>query len=131
MNLDVLKTELAAGHPSTGAYDVNDSVAADQLNAVNRFINKTSMTASEVYNAINVSEWLGLTDAKRQEVWDILHIGTINPFGLEETRFVTIFGGGSATITALAAARKTDVSRAVELGLGIIGLNHIELARRV
>ncbi len=130
INIEALSAELIAGHPDTGDYDADDSVATGQLNAVNRVLNKSSMTASEVYNAINVTEWLVLTDAQRQEVWDILHLGTINPFGLEETRFVSIFGGGASTITALAAARKTDVSRAVELGLGVIGSNHVELARR-
>lgn len=31
----ILKTELLAGHPITGAYNADDALAADQLNAVN------------------------------------------------------------------------------------------------
>jgi len=32
----VLKAELTAGHPDTGAYNIDDGLAADELNAVNR-----------------------------------------------------------------------------------------------
>lgn len=128
-NIAIIKTELAGVHPVTGVYDVDNQLAADQLNVVNRTTNKTEMSASEVYNAIDVTNWLALTDAQRQEIWDILHLGTINPFGFEATRFTTIFGGGSATITALAAARVNNVSRAVELGIGVVKRDHVRQAR--
>ncbi|MGI9202661.1 MAG: hypothetical protein ACR2Q3_01555 [Woeseiaceae bacterium] len=38
MSLDylALKAELLAGHPSTGAYNADDQLAADELNALNR-----------------------------------------------------------------------------------------------
>lgn len=36
MKLQTLRSELDAGHPITGAYDADDSIAADQINAVNR-----------------------------------------------------------------------------------------------
>ena len=129
MDIAALKTELLAGHPDTGAYDADDEVATGQLNAVNRTTNKSSMTGSEVYNAIDSTEWLALTDSHKQEIWDILHLGDINPFGLEATRFSAIFGSGSGTVTALKVARKNDVSRAVELGLGFIKLGHVQMAR--
>jgi len=40
MDYAVLETELATGHPVTGAYSVEDAIAAGQLNAANR-INTT------------------------------------------------------------------------------------------
>ncbi len=129
MDIAALSAELIAGHPDTGPYDADAEVATDQLNLVNRTTNKDTMTASEVYNAINSTQWVALTDAARQEVWDILHFGEINPFGFEQTRFVAIFGGGSATINALAASRVNNVSRAVELGLGLIKVGYVEQAR--
>ena len=35
-NLQALKAELLAGHPDTGAYNVDDAIAADEINALNR-----------------------------------------------------------------------------------------------
>ncbi|HUT92498.1 MAG TPA: hypothetical protein VMY37_23595 [Thermoguttaceae bacterium] len=129
MNIAALKAELLAGHPGTGAYDDDAAVAAGQLNAVNRTRNRASMTGSEIINAVVPSEWNALTDAERQTVWNILHLGDVNPFGVEATLLTSTFGAGSATITALAAARKDDVSRADELGLGTVYPGHVENAR--
>lgn len=129
MDIDALKTELLAGHPGTGAYDADDAVAATQLNAVNRTRNKPTMTGSEVMNAIVKAEFTALSAADKQMVWDIVHLGEINPFGIEADLFVDIFGGGSATITDLQTARKYDVSRGVELGLGQVKTGHVETAR--
>lgn len=36
MDLQALKTELLAGHPGTGAYNADNEIAANQINAVNR-----------------------------------------------------------------------------------------------
>lgn len=36
IDLNALKTELTAGHPTTGAYNVDDTLAAGELNAINR-----------------------------------------------------------------------------------------------
>lgn len=36
MDYQALKAELASGHPDTGAYDVSDEIAKNQLNAINR-----------------------------------------------------------------------------------------------
>ena len=129
MNIADLKVEDTAGHPDTGPYSADPVVAASEMNAINRTVNKTTMIASEVYNAIDGTEWLALTATQQEEIWNIVHLGDINPFGLEATRFTAIFGGGSTTIAALAALRKTDVSRAVEIGLGFIKPGNIMEAR--
>jgi hypothetical protein len=62
-------------------------------------------------------------------VWNILHLGNINPFGIEADLMQDIFGA-STTITALQAARKENISRAEELGLGVVGAGQVEEARR-
>ena len=129
MSLAELKAELTAGHPDTGAYNADDGIAATEINAVNRTRNKTSLTGSEVLNNVNATEWSALTDVQKQEVWDIVHLGELNPFGVEATLLIAIFGGGSVTITALAAARKEDVSRAEELSLGRVLPTNVTNAR--
>lgn len=133
MNIDALKAELATGHPDTGAYDADDAVAAGELNVVNRTKNKASMTGSEILNALKeagpLAEYRALSDADKDKVWRICHLGTVNPFGVEADLFIDIFGGGSASIAALQAARKDDVSRAAELGLGLVRIGHVQQAR--
>ena len=89
------------------------------------------MSASEVYNAVDQSEWAGLTVSQQAEIWNILHMGQVNPFGREASRFVTIFGAASVTITALKAARVESITRAVERGLGKVKVGHVIVARAV
>lgn len=46
-NLQALKAELLAGHPDTGAYNADDQLAADEINALNRDIDVDSATLLE------------------------------------------------------------------------------------
>ncbi len=129
MDIQALKAELLAGHPDMGAYDADDAVAAGQLNAVNRTKDRASMTGSEILNALDKTEYLALSDADKARVWQVCHLGTVNPFGAEADIFIAVFGPESASIMALKEARKDNVSRAVELGLGLVYPGHVENAR--
>lgn len=131
MSLDyaALTAELGSGHPVTGAYDANAVTAAGQLNALNIDQNRDTMTGSEILNNVDATEWGALTADDKQVVWDIVHLGTVNPFGVEATLLTNVFGGGSNTITALAAARKTQISRAAQLGFGTITQSMVSTAR--
>ncbi len=128
-DLQALRAELDAGHPDTGAYDASAVTAAEQVNALNRTQNRDSMTGSEILNAVVVSEYTALMEADKDRLWDLLGLGTLDPFGVEATLLTSLFGGGSATIVALAAARKLSVSRAEELGLGKVAAGTVEQAR--
>ena len=130
MDIDKLKTELTDDPLARGYSGMTDAAAAADLNTVYRTKNKTSMTGSEILNNVDATEWAALDAAEKQTVWDIVHLGTINPFGVEATLMIGVFEGGSATITALQAARKDDVSRAVELGLGNVKVGNVQLARK-
>ncbi len=59
------------------------------------------------------------------------HIGDpLDPFGREATRFVAIFGTGSATITALKALRVENISRLQQTGInGTVNEHQINRAR--
>ncbi len=130
MDITALKAELAIGHPGTGPYDSDAELAAGQLNAVNRTKNRSSMTASEVVNAFDSGEFNALTEAQQTTVWNVVHIGDINPFGIEATLLTSVFGVSSTTIENLAALRKDDVSRADEIGLGLVRPGNILEARK-
>lgn len=129
MNINDLKTELDSD-PLTRAYsgmsDVN--VAAD-MNSKYRLRNRTSMSGTEVLNALDKAEYLALTDAEKQRLWAVLHLGTINPFGVEADIIVDIFLGGAASVISLQAARQEAISRGVELGLGEVKAGHVQMAR--
>ncbi len=110
---------------------MNDLDLTNSLNALDRTENKASMSASEVFNQIVPAALTGLTDADRLKIFDVLHMGEVNPFGLEAQVFIDVFGGGSATITALNAARVTAISRAHEIGLSFVSLGSVIAARAV
>lgn len=129
-----LRTELLVDPLGRGYSTMSNQEAADDLNSIypspdTRTRDRTSMSASEVYNAIDQANWTSLSSTERQEFWDILHIGDVNPFGREAVRFTAIFGSGSATIIALKAARVESISRAAELGLGEVKSRHVGYAR--
>ncbi len=129
MDMSILGTELTGDPLSRNYSGMTDVQAAADLNTVYRTRNRSSMTGSEVLNAIVRSEYLALSDANKDRVWQLLHLGTLDPFGVEADLISEIFTAGSATVTALLARRKDDVSRAVELGLGTIAPGDIENAR--
>lgn len=111
---------------------MSDEQVADSLNASDRSRNRTSMSASEIYQAIDRTEFLGasISDEQRQEIYNILSFGEVNPFGKEVAVFVEIFGSGP-TITALQAARKTSISRAEELGIRKVSASQVATLRAV
>jgi len=129
MDISILAAELTADLLSRGYSGMSDAEAAADLNIVCRERNRSSMTGSEVLNAVDVTEWGSLDAGQKQTVWDVVHLGDVNPFGVEATLLIAVFGSGSNTIAALAVARKEAIGRAVELGLGFIYPGHIQNAR--
>ena len=129
MDYVALKAELTDDPLVRGYAGMSDEEAAADLNTEYRTRNKDTMTGSEILQAIDQTEFLAKTEAQQQRVWDLLHLGTLNPFGVESDLFVGIFGGGSATITALAAARVGVISRATELGLRYVRAGYVQRAR--
>lgn len=114
-----LKSEIANDPLARGYSGMTNAAIAASLNTANRTRNRASMTASDVFNAINITEFNALSAANKQTVWDTLHLGTLNPFGVEATIFTNIFGAGSQTVTVLANLRRESISRAQELGLDV------------
>lgn len=130
MDYVALKAELDGTHPVTGAYDASNQVAADQLNAVNRTRNRSSMTGKEVKDRIDTGEWAGRTDAQKQIVLALCTRDDLDPFGIDATIFQTAMTGATATLAALNSYRVEDISRAEELGFGVVTAAHVDTARR-
>lgn len=135
MDIVALKVELDAGHPGPSSnpgvvpYDADASIAIVQIHEINRTRNRTFMTGDEILNQIDPNDWAGLNNINKQLVWDVVHLGEVNPFGVASTFLTNVFGGGSTTIIALAAARKENISRAVEINLSSTRVGDIQRAR--
>ncbi len=128
---EILRDELLSDPLGRSYSTMSDKEETDDLNTEYRSRNRTSVKSTEVFNAIDVSEFIALADGNRNTVMQIVGFGDINPFGKEADVFISIFGGGSETIIALALARMEPISRAVELGLRLIPVRrgHVEEAR--
>lgn len=115
--------ELLAANPGW-----TDQQILDEMNAETVPRNKTSLTGSQVLNAIDKAEYNTKTDAEKVLIWNVLHLGDLNPFGIEADLLQDVFGS-STTITALQALRVETVSWATSEGMGQIVLGHLENAR--
>jgi hypothetical protein len=127
-----LQAELIAGHPISGAYNVDDQIAADQINALDVTRTRANMTGAEILETADPTEYAALTaDKKAQFLSFTSGNETINPEagGIAQQIIVDIFGGGSATVTALSALRQETISRADELGFGAVVIGDIQNAR--
>ena len=126
-----LKEEIDLDPEGLGYSAMNDQDVVDAMNLANRPRNRNSMSASEILNAVVQADLVAITDAdKRADFRMLMSMGELNPFGVEEDIMIGIFGTPSATITALAAARVEQISRATEIGIGKIRAGHVQEARR-
>ena len=125
-----LAAELVAGHPVTGAYDADNQLAADQLNAVNRTRNRSVATGKEIKDKITTADWDSRTDAQKQTLLSLFARDDLDPFGIDAHIFQEAMAGAVGTSVAdLAAWRVEDVSRAVELGFGVVTAADVAAAR--
>lgn len=117
-SIEILKTELTTDPLGRGYAGMTAAQVVASMNAKDRNQNKESLSGAEVAEAINGSEYTALGDAAKDRVINFTLQRSIDPFGFGQTVFIDIFGGGSQTITNLAAARVESVSRAKEIGWG-------------
>ena len=132
MDLVVLADELSTDPLARGYAGMTDLEAANDLNTVYRTRELEMLDGGTVYDQVDNTEFTALDAAGQAEVWDIVHLGANIPVGVgskARDRFVALFGGGSDTITALQATLTENISRGVELGLGVIAEGHVTKAR--
>ena len=124
-----LRAELLTDPLGRDYSTMSDQEAADDLNTEYRTRNRTTMTPTEVWQAIDITEFRAKSDGDRSDVFGVLQFESIDPFGNEKDLFVAIFGA-SNTITALDAARVEAISRAVELEIrSPVKAGHVFAAR--
>lgn len=78
--------------------------------------NRESMSRQEIYENIESAALASLSVTQLSQI-DLALSDTVDPFGNAEQVFKNVFGAGSDTVSALAAARKVKVSKLIDLGL--------------
>ena len=129
MDLAKLKAEITNDPQALGYLGKTDEQVCNLLNAETRSRHIELLSPSRILNSLVYSEFTTKTAAQQQLIWNVLHLGDINPWGVEATIFIAVFGAGSATIAALAAMRVEAISRSTELGIGRVEPGEIVEAR--
>jgi len=132
--MDTLRDELTNDPLTRGYAAMTDRQVVDDLNALSRVRERTTMSAGEIMEAIDGAEFAALSDADTARVDRVLGLGAeviIGPGNAHNAvqEMTGAFGVGSATITALAARRDVTVSRGDELGIGFVRPGNVMEAR--
>ena len=102
----------------TDAQFLTSLTAADRINA------RTTMSAGEIFEQIDPGEFAALNNTQTARVDRVLGLGAqviVGPGNNHQAvqEMIAAFGGGSATMVALAALRDQLFSRAEEIGLPV------------
>ena len=123
MDLMALSSELTVDPLARGYSGMTYAEIVTSLNTKNRTRVLDTLSSAQIYEAIVPSEFQALTDAQRLLIRDVFGLGNsvqVGPSTNARSVLVGILGGGSDSITALAALLEETISRATELGLGIV-----------
>ena len=124
--MTILADEVTADPLARGYAGMTDQELVDSLNALDRTRERTTMSAGEVMEQIDGAEFSALNNASKARVDRVLGLGAeiiIGPGNAHNAvQEMLVFGGGSATIAALVAARTEAISRAQEIGVGGVTL---------
>lgn len=126
---NALRNEIVNDPLGRGYSGMTDEQVLTSLTTADRPKNKERMTGEEISEAIVKSEYDALSDAAKDRVIAYVNLRSIDPFGFAQTVFLDIFGGGSQTITNLAAVRVDQVTRASQIGWNSINIGDVKAAR--
>ncbi len=130
MDLVALKSELEGIHPVTGAYNVDDALAADEMNAINLTRLRTTVSGSQVFNATDDAEYTLLTKVDRESWLSLCSIDSIDMNnGIAKSLEISIFGPSTVTRANLISLKTEDISRTAQLGFRRVRTGTVQLAR--
>lgn len=124
-----LRTHLDTDPDVHGYTGMTDAEVVTSLLTETKSRNVLSMSGTDVAQNIDSTDWSGLNDGEKNQVIGICGWSAVNPWGKEADIFLSIFGGGSATIVALNAARVETVSEAEFYGFAGITEGDVNKAR--
>ena len=119
----ILEDEIASDPLGRGYAVMNDNQLVTSLNTVDRSRNRTAMTSREIADIIPSGLYTALSNEKKVQFLTLLGSDStddLNPFGFTMNVLKDIFGPASPAVTALSNARVESISRAVEIGWGVV-----------
>ena len=126
-----LKPELQNDPLSRGYSVMTDAQVADDLNTKYRTGNVTSFSGDFMFTKTDPTEFGGLSEHKRI-LWISFCGKDVDPWATANEEFVKwIFGSTAQTVINLGAARTQSISRAQELGLGLVTWQQVNAVREV
>lgn len=132
--IDDLRTELTTDPLTVGYSGMTDVAAAVSLNddGTGRTLPVNTLSASEIYEAIDTAEFAALTAGQKSDIDRILSLGSdivLTSSSKARAMLTAVFGAGTASRTAIVAKVSRAVSRAQELGLPTVKAGHVQMAR--
>ena len=137
IDLLALKDELTNDPNGYGLPGMGDEAAAEALNLVRVAIqlDRESVPAGEIAQAIKLTEFEAVTVTAAQRQWLLMILGAVGTISVKDTEAKTgllaIFGVGTTTRTNLVALSTRAASRAEQLGFGVVTPSDVADARRL
>jgi hypothetical protein len=128
----LLKWELTNDPVPLGYAGKTDTECAALLTARTRTLNRITISAPDLFEAIVPAEWKGLTADEKSRVQTILSMGTVNLSGANTRASLgAAFAAGTQTRANVLAlyATANGQSRAAEIGLGEVTAGDVQRAR--
>jgi hypothetical protein len=130
VNLQVLNSELISDPLARGYSGMSDAAAAADLNTVYRSRQRAWISGSEVFNATDDVEFAALTDVQKDRWVALCAVASIDvDNGVAKAMEAALFGPATDTRSNLTALRAENISRAEELGLGVVTPGDVNKAR--
>ena len=123
-----LAVEINSDPLTRGYSGMTDTQIAADLNTAYRTRTRTTLSSAEIYEQINAAEFVALSADNKQLVRDVLGLGDgiqVGPSTKARNVMISVFGGQSATVTSIAAILTEQITRAGELGLGLVSVEQL------
>lgn len=120
---EITNDPLGRGYSGMGA----EAIAAD-INTAYRQVFKDSVQGADLFEGIEPSDWVLISEAEKTQVISLLSFGTVKPQGNIRTFLISIFGGGSQTIANMATIAQHYITRVSELGLNSVSAGAAQTA---
>lgn len=126
-----IKIELDTDSLARGYAGMTDLQVADDMNTVYRTRDVDTLSASQIFEAIENTDWDTLIDSEKDKVRLVLDLGDkiqISQSSKARTMLQAALGG-TTSATNLGNLVTENISRAEEIGVGIVKESHITFAR--
>jgi len=122
-----LQDELAL--PAYSGLSDGDATALLNDEVISR--HRATISGNELLEAQDPTEFIALSDAKKAQWLALCSMNVVDPYGAAADIGMDIWGGGTTTVSNVVAIRDEDISRAQQLGLGIVTLGQVTATRGI